>query len=417
MVYTAPTALDLQKRGGSVRQQLADELEKIDTELEGIELGDITLTDAQMLVGSAQNKAAAVNVTGDVTIDNAGATTIGAKKVTAAKMYSAAAGKILITQASNAVAEKTITGDITIDADGVSALAASGIAAEKLAVADGKIIIGDAAGDGAEQTMTGDITMLRTGATAIGAKKVVDGMVALAQHKMLFGQSGGAAEGKTVSGDVTAADSGAITIAAKKVTAAKMASATETDAGKVFVTTGTAYGVAEVEMAGDATIAANGTITIEEDAVTTAKIDDEAVTEAKIEEGGATTGLTGLVLKQIADNNVIGAIPVVFKIPVADSQANYDILMTHTVLVLDFWAIAVGAGHATNDTLTLKNGTDSITNAVQKGDVDKAVKRAGTIDPAYQIVEAGNNLRVAAVKATNCAADCYVLAVRIAAPA
>lgn len=49
-------------------------------------LGDISLTSAQILVGSAGNVAAAVAMTGDVTITNAGVTAIGNDKVTEADL-------------------------------------------------------------------------------------------------------------------------------------------------------------------------------------------------------------------------------------------------------------------------------------------------------------------------------------------
>ena len=51
-----------------------------------------SLTSANIIVGNGSNVAAAVAMSGDVTIDNAGATTIGNDKVTFAKMQNSAAG-------------------------------------------------------------------------------------------------------------------------------------------------------------------------------------------------------------------------------------------------------------------------------------------------------------------------------------
>lgn len=102
MVYTAPSGTELRRKRGSLTDKIATELGLIDTELEGIELGDITLASGEMLVGSALGAATAVTPSGDVTITNEGVTAIGAKKVTVAKMYSAAPAKLLVTQASNA---------------------------------------------------------------------------------------------------------------------------------------------------------------------------------------------------------------------------------------------------------------------------------------------------------------------------
>ena len=71
------------------------------------------LTDAKILVGSATNVAAAVSMSGDVTIDNAGATTIGATKVTYAKIQDVSAtDKVLgrATTGAGAVEEISTTG-------------------------------------------------------------------------------------------------------------------------------------------------------------------------------------------------------------------------------------------------------------------------------------------------------------------
>lgn len=97
-----------------------------------LEVGDLALADAKIIVGNAAGKAVAVTPTGDVTINNAGATAIGAKKVTAAMT----------------------------------------------AIADGKILIGGAGGAGAEQTLNGDVTVTNAGVTAIGAGKVTSSMLA-----------------------------------------------------------------------------------------------------------------------------------------------------------------------------------------------------------------------------------------------
>jgi hypothetical protein len=62
-----------------------------------LEVGDLALADAKIIVGNAAGKAAAVTPTGDVTITNAGATAIGAGKVTSAMLASGAGVAALLT--------------------------------------------------------------------------------------------------------------------------------------------------------------------------------------------------------------------------------------------------------------------------------------------------------------------------------
>jgi len=110
-------------------QAAADELE---TAVETVAPGELTLADGHILVGNAAGIGADVAMSGDTTIANTGAVTIGAKKVTAAKV----------------------------------------------ALANGKILIGDAGGAASEQTVSGDVTIGGTGVTAIGNTKVTDAMLA-----------------------------------------------------------------------------------------------------------------------------------------------------------------------------------------------------------------------------------------------
>ena len=151
------------------------------------------------------------------------------------------------------------------------------------------------------------------------------------------------------------------------------------------------------------------------DAVETAKIKNVNVTEAKIEVGAAGAGLSGLVAKFAADKNVIGALPVVHRIAVADASGNTDVTLTHKTLILDAWALNTGlAAHATDDHWQLKNGTNAISEEVSKTAVVNAVTRVTTLDPVYTTIAAGGTLRVAAVKDTNAAVTVYVLGLRVA---
>jgi len=102
-------------------------------------------TDAQILVGD-DTDINSVAVSGDVTIDNAGATTIGADKVLNTMLANIARGSIKVGGASDAPTD--------LDAKG-----------------DADILVGDGT-DISSVAMSGDVTIDNAGATTIGAGKV-----------------------------------------------------------------------------------------------------------------------------------------------------------------------------------------------------------------------------------------------------
>lgn len=102
----------------------------------------ISLASAHLLVGNASNVAADVALSGDATIDNAGALTIANLAVTNAKVSASAA-----------------------------------IAFSKLgALASGNIIVGSAGTVPTSVAMAGDVTIIAAGTTTIGAAKVTEAM-------------------------------------------------------------------------------------------------------------------------------------------------------------------------------------------------------------------------------------------------
>lgn len=159
----------------------------------------------------------------------------------------------------------------------------------------------------------------------------------------------------------------------------------------------------------------NATITVTQlanDAVETAKIKNGEVTQAKL----TAASLDGTVAKVVADANVIGGIPVVHRIAVADGvTADVDVVLTHKTLVTDVHLVkTAGAGGAT-DTITVKNAANAITNALDINVADKVVVRAGTIDDAQHEIAAGGTLRVTRTKnsANNVACVVYVTGLRV----
>jgi len=192
-------------------------------------------------------------------------------------------------------------------------------------------------------------------------------------------------------------------------------------------TTGDAFGYAVVLTATDimviktmhcltsATVGA-GTIdatALASNAVTTTKILAANVTEAKLEVGAAGAGITGLVTKFSAANNVIGAIPVLHRVTVvAGANANTDVTLTHKTRIIDVWVRP--STSVTSATLQVKNVTNAVTDAMVAA-VANTVVRCASIDPTYQDIAAGTVLRVTgAGGATQPDADVYILGLRVA---
>lgn len=123
----------------------------------------------------------------------------------------------------------------------------------------------------------------------------------------------------------------------------------------------------------------------------------------------------GTVAKVVAEDNVIGGLPVVFMINIdAGDVGAKNITMTHKVRVLDAYVILRGAGVG-SCTLTVGNGANAITNAMAVSGSDQAVVRAASIDDAYyEIAATTGTLRVTtAAGATQPECLVVVTAVRI----
>jgi hypothetical protein len=78
--------------------------------------------------------------------------------------------------------------------------------------------------------------------------------------------------------------------------------------------------------------------------------------------------------------------------------------------VIDVQCVATAAGGAA-DTVTVKNGSDAITDAIDLNDSDKVISRAATIDDAFRDIDTTQSLVVAT--ASDAVADVYIYCVRI----
>jgi len=192
-------------------------------------------------------------------------------------------------------------------------------------------------------------------------------------------------------------------------------------------TVGDTFGYARVESATDiviirtlpvmvsATIGA-GTITVTElanDAVETAKIKNVNVTQAKIEVGAAGAGLTGLVAKFVAADNVIGGLPVVHKVAIAaGANATKAVIFTHKTEIIDI--IVRPLTSVANAACSVTNVANAMSDAMVAA-VAGVQTHAASIVPAQKTIAAGAELRVTfAGGATQPDADVYIVGMRVA---
>ena len=140
-------------------------IDELENEIDNVN----TLTSANILVGNGSNVATGVTMSGDVTIDNTGATTIGTDKVTSTKILDATIASADIANDAIDATRLNVTGDGTVgqilvsDADG-SFSWADGLTNT---LASANILVGDGSNVATAQTMSGDVTIDNTGATTI----------------------------------------------------------------------------------------------------------------------------------------------------------------------------------------------------------------------------------------------------------
>ena len=149
------------------------------------------------------------------------------------------------------------------------------------------------------------------------------------------------------------------------------------------------------------------------DAVTTAKILAANVTEAKLEVGAAGAGITGLVAKFVADNNVVGGIPVIHHAVVAaGANGNTDITLTHKTRIVD--VIVKPRTSIASAVCTVKNVTNTMSDAMVAA-VAGVQTHAASIAVAYDTIAAGTVLRATfSGGVTQPDADVYYIGYRVA---
>lgn len=133
--------------------------------------------------------------------------------------------------------------------------------------------------------------------------------------------------------------------------------------------------------------------------------------EANLADQDTLSGvLTGKSVANTANANVIGGIPVVHRIDVADgATGDVEVTLTHKTLITDVMVIKTAGAGDTGDTITLKNVATAITDAMSIAVADKIVVRPTTIDDAQTTITAGTNLVVTRTKASAANAACLVI--------
>ena len=227
----------------------------------------IVLPSAEIFVGSASNIATAIGMSGDVHINNTGATTVQNNAITNLKI------------ADDAVTVAKIGGGgnnqlITTDGLGNTQWENKTIF-QTPALLDGKVWIGDSSNTAFQRTISGDISLSNTGDAQIVGGSIVNADVnasAAIEGTKLANTPAGNISSTTVQGAINELDTEKLT-------------KTLAD-GKIFVgnVSNEATGVT---MSGDATLLNTGAITIANDAITTVKIADNQVTLAKMADGTA----------------------------------------------------------------------------------------------------------------------------------
>lgn len=130
----------------------------------------------------------------------------------------------------------------------------------------------------------------------------------------------------------------------------------------------------------------------------------------------ASGSLTGTQVATVADANVIGGVPVLHRIDIADAATgDVDTVLTHKTRVIEAWAVKTGANGGGANTVQVKNGSTAITDAMSININNTLIVRAASIDDAQHEIAAGGTLRVTRTKAAgNAACIVYVLGIRVA---
>jgi len=109
--------------------------------------------------------------------------------------------------------------------------------------------------------------------------------------------------------------------------------------------------------------------------------------------------------------NTEGGIPVIHRINAVALTGDVDVVLVNKTRVIEVWAVHTAVA-GVGDTITVKNGANAITNALDFNVADQTVVRATTIDDAFHEIAAGGTLRITGASAVD--AIVYVMGLRVA---
>jgi hypothetical protein len=139
---------------------------------------------------------------------------------------------------------------------------------------------------------------------------------------------------------------------------------------------------------------------------------------ANAEIAGLAGSLDQLELSNTANANVLGGVPVFFRIELPDGVSdNTDITLGVTTKIIDVRILKTDGAGGVGDTIQLQTagGADNITNPISIDIADEDIARADEIDDDFDVITSGGILRISRVNigGANVAVDIYVFGLRV----
>tara|TARA_R110000744_G_scaffold167120_1_gene284457 strand:+ start:212 stop:628 length:417 start_codon:yes stop_codon:yes gene_type:complete len=111
--------------------------------------------------------------------------------------------------------------------------------------------------------------------------------------------------------------------------------------------------------------------------------------------------MDGRLVKAMDDGEDFGFIPVVLRVNTAAGADNtVSLTMERKFTLIDVQAKNIGGAGPANDTLTIKNGSNAVTDVMDMEGAENLIIRALSIDDAHHEIAAGSTLNVIALDAT-----------------
>jgi len=111
--------------------------------------------------------------------------------------------------------------------------------------------------------------------------------------------------------------------------------------------------------------------------------------------------MDGRLVKAMDDGENFGFIPVVLRVDTAAGADNtVSLTMERKFTLIDVQAKNIGGAGPANDTLTIKNGSNAVTDVMDMEGAENLIIRALSIDDAHHEISAGSTLNVIALDAT-----------------